>query len=493
MSKRTKRKAIAKPQTAAPNALTAAEQTDVINEVTTSVPRSLIYLKSRQAAVATYRDFDTFVLREGETDPKPGNAIEHHLLQIRAAIARCLWGRQVFLGIEVIDRLLFDIVAHNADRILKDFFDALFAHGVPSRGFIVYPLHSFGVLGLGLFSFFEKIQAEIVVKDANLAISAQTNGNDASIEFLKRAIVALGLDRQIKRSDIEHYVRSRPLEWFRSNPLLVVSIATLTSGYYENQFVYIIKLKLSTALIMMLSTVGDKPEPDERLRQGSSARVNNWQTLDIHHYLVFEPSIRDPKVLEGRCVPMNMARLELAELSDLNADIDPRAWSSKRAARRLERIRRALDILEVGYFEHHVLGDRKKLKFRVYQKIMTSLDYFRRSFRASARQEEAIVSLAIAFEALLMDAYASGVTARLHRRLRLALKGIRGIKKYRAIVVDLFKARGAVVHSGNTEMKLDIVLARRAYVECFVAIAAKLKNLPSKGDHPMGRLLGDAP
>jgi hypothetical protein len=198
-------------------------------------------------------------------------------------------------------------------------------------------------------------------------------------------------------------------------------------------------------------------------------------------------------MLEGRCVPMNAARLELAELSDINADIDPRAWSSKRAAHRLERIRRALDVLEKGYFEHHVLGNRKKLKARVYRKVMTSLDYFRRSFRASARQEEAIISLAIAFEALLMDAYARGVTARLHSRVQLASKGIRGVEKYRAIVVSLFKARGAVVHSGTTEIKLDIVLARRAYIECFVVIAAKLKKLPSKGDHPIGALLGDIP
>lgn len=496
MAKRPKKNSKTRSQTPAlvkpvPNALTAAERATVVDEVTASVEQSLHYLKSKQSTVAAYRDFDTFVARKGEADPKPGNAIEHHLFKLRAAIARSLWRRQAFIGIEVIDQLLFDVVAHSADFILKDFFDALFAHGIPSRGVIVYPLHSFGVLGLGFLSFFEKSQAEIVVKDASLAISAQTNGNEASIEFLERTVAALGLDRHIERSDIEHYVRSRPLKWFRANPLLVVSIATLTSGYYENQFIYVIKLKLSTALIMMLSTVGDRPDPDVRLRQGSSARVNNWQTLDIHHYLVFEPSIRDPKMLQGRCVPMNAARLELAELSDINADIDPRAWSSKRAAHRLERIRLALNALEEGYFEHHVLGNRKKMKAKVYRKVMISLDYFRRSFRASARQEDAIISLAIAFEALLMDAYASGVTKRLHCRVRLALKGVKGIRKYRAIVVDLFKARGAIVHSGSTEIKLDIVVARRAYIECFIVIADKLKILPSKGDHPMGELLGD--
>jgi Apea-like HEPN len=496
MKKQPKKKVTANPKTPvlakpSPNALTEEGQTEVIGEVTTAVQQSLNFLKSRHATVAAFGDFDTFVAREDEADPKNGTAIEYHLLQLRAAIARSLWRRKVFLGIEIIDRLLFDVIVYNAGQILRDFFDTLFAHGVPSVGVIVYPLHSFGVLGLGFFSFFEKSQPDIIIKDANLAISAQTNGEEASIGFLERTVTDLGLDRKIERSEIEHYVRSRSLKWFTANPLLVVSMATLTGSYYENQFIYVIKLKLSTALIMMLSTVGDPQEPDERLLQGSSARVNNWQTLDIHHYLVLEPSIRDQKLFEVRCVPMNVARLELAELSDLNTDIDPRVWSSKRAGRRLARIRLAIAILENGYFEHHVLGENKKLRARVYRKVMTSLDYFRRSFRVNAHREDAIVSLAIAFEALMIDAYASGVTARLHRRVQLALRGVKGIKKYRKIVVDLFKARGAIVHSGSTDVKLDIVLARRAYIECFVVIANKLKNLPSKGDHPIGRLLGD--
>ena len=66
---------------------------------------------------------------------------------------------------------------------------------------------------------------------------------------------------------------------------------------------------------------------------------------------------------------MNAARLQLAELSDLNADIDPRAWSSPRAVDRLERIRLALNALETGYLKHHVLGDRQKLKAQVTVKL----------------------------------------------------------------------------------------------------------------------------
>ena len=60
-------------------------------------------------------------------------------------------------------------------------------------------------------------------------------------------------------------------------------------------------------------------------------------------------------------------------------------------------------------------------------------------------------------------------------------------------MVDLFKARGAIVHSGSTDIKLDMVQARRAYIECFIVLAGKLNNLPAKGDHPMGHLLGEVP
>jgi len=43
------------------------------------------------------------------------------------------------------------------------------------------------------------------------------------------------------------------------------------------------------------------------------------------------------------------------------------------------------------------------LKARVYRKLLDSIDYFRRSFSAGADDRAAVVSLAIAFEALLMD------------------------------------------------------------------------------------------
>ena len=474
-----------------PGPLTDQIKNSLLAEVQAAAAASLAFLKARQTDVAAYVDFDVFVDREEDNDRKRGQAIEHHLVQVRAALAAALWQRQVFLGVEVIDRLLFDVVHSSGQQILTDFLDTLFKHGVPAPGLVVYPLHSFGVLGFGLFAFVEKTLPEIVIQGANVAITAQTNSKADSVAFLERAAVSLGVTRAIDRQGIDHYFVSRPLGWFENNPLMVVAMSTTTSGYYENQFIYVLKLKLSTALVMMLSVMGDQPDPDERLRGLSTKRVNNWQTLDIKHYLVFEPLLADPARLVVRCVPMNVAQLQLAELSDLNADIDPVAWSRRKAVKKLEAIRVALEQVEAGYLQHHVLGERKKVKARVYRKLLDSIDYFRRSFSASADDRAATVSLAIAFETLLMDKTMVKITATLHRRVALALKGVRGVRKYRAAVVELFKARGAIVHSGRAEIEVDLVSARRAYIESLIAVTGKLGTLSTNADRPFGRMLGD--
>lgn len=240
---------------APPGPLSSGEQATIVAEVQAAAGQSLAFLKARQVDVAAYRDFDCFVDRDEDNDPKRGKAIEHHITTLRAQLAAALWKRQTFLGIDVIDRLIFDVVHHDGKQILADFFGALFARGVPSSGLVVYPLHSFGVLGFGLFTFLARTRPDFIIKDANLAITPQTNDNGASADFLDRAATELGLTRSIDRNDLDHYIRSRSLHWFKRNQLLVVALSSTTSGYYENQFIFMLKLRFSTALIMMLDVV----------------------------------------------------------------------------------------------------------------------------------------------------------------------------------------------------------------------------------------------
>ncbi|MES2834926.1 MAG: hypothetical protein V4707_09500 [Pseudomonadota bacterium] len=477
---------------ALPGPLTSGDQAVIVADVVAKSKNALAFFKARSADVQAYEDFDTFVDRDNDSDPKRGAKIETQLTDLRSALATALWTRQIFISVDVLDRLLFDAVKSHPTRPLEESLLALFHHGVPSAGLVVYPLHSFGVLGFGLFGFLTKVYPDFVIQDAKLAITPQTNANDASIAFVERAAKALGVTRTVDRTGLDHYLVSRPLKWFAKNPLLVVAMSTTTSGYYENQFIYVLKLKIATALVMMLSVVGKQTSSKSRLHAISTKRANNWQTLDINHYLVLEPSLSDKTRLEARCVPMNAARLQLAELSDLNADLDPVTWSSRKAVKKLDGIREALDAVERGYLEHYILGDRSKWKARVYRKLMDSIDYFRRSLSAGADDRTAAVSLATAFEALLMDRAPRGqLTKTFHRRVALALKGVPGVRKYRAAVKDLYAARSAVVHSGRSDLDVDMLLARRAYVNCLIKLAGSLGTMSNNADRPFGRLIGD--
>jgi hypothetical protein len=59
-----------------------------------------------------------------------------------------------------------------------------------------------------------------------------------------------------------------------------------------------------------------------------------------------------------------------------------------------------------------------------------SLDWHRRSFSATARDSEAVIALAVAFETLLSDFYAAGVTEKIVARVGLCLKGNIAAPKY---------------------------------------------------------------
>lgn len=241
----------------------------------------------------------------------------------------------------MIDRVLFDLLITGQGKdFASRFFDLIRKKTLHHPGFVLFPLHSFGVLGLGFYHFFKKNMVNMFLEDAGIAITAQTNNREQTIDFLENVRNVFGIKHHIPVDTLEHLTRSRPLRWFSGNQLLAVRIHSFSGSYYENQFVYILKLRLYSAMIMMLSALEGssyandilrhgKSANDDVMKHGSSAKVNNWQTLDIKHYLVFETPIGKKKELSVYCVPMNKSRLELAQLSDLNVQIDPRYWTKR--------------------------------------------------------------------------------------------------------------------------------------------------------------------
>jgi hypothetical protein len=84
----------------------------------------------------------------------------------------------------------------------------------------------------------------------------------------------------------------------------------------------------------------------------------------------------------------------------------------------------ALSALESGYLQTNVLGIGKPSKKRLFQKMMTSLRYFRRSFRYTSGEDD-VINMTIALEVLLTDSYAPGIGERLSERTSILLKDTR--------------------------------------------------------------------
>jgi hypothetical protein len=171
----------------------------------------------------------------------------------------------------------------------------------------------------------------------------------------------------------------------------------------------------------------------------SSSRANNWETLDIKHYFVFYPKANS-NLLAGDCVPMNLSRPTLAELSEVQAELDPKFWGRRHVI--AQKITRTLLNVESGYNRYVIGGSKSKNRVAVYRKIYKSLEFLRRSYRKKDDPGEAVVNLAVAFEILLTDGYSRGVTTKINERVKKLLKGVRGVKKFRASVQKLFEYRG---------------------------------------------------
>lgn len=457
---------------------------------TKRVQQSVAYVVLKRGFLGKYEDLEDYAFKNCDTCPPELKGFEHHFVQIRASLARHLWASGLFIGTNVLDTLLFwairdPTVTDPISCVLKQIKD----FGLHRPGFVVYPIHSLGFCGEGVKSFFTQTDLTFVDNKAGIVLIPQIGSESKVASVLQQAAKSIDIDKKIRTDLVEHYMRSRPTKWLYRNPLMVVRTQSFSQDYYENQRLLCVHLYFATATIFMYGVVAKIKRLKKMPDWSSSSRTNQWQTLDIHHYLVFQRPIRTwLSYLDGKCIPMNISQTDLAELSDLNMEIDPRGWHEKPAI--VERVLKAIKTVERGYLCNCVSIDGETTSARVFRKIHLSLGYFKRSFRSRTRESEMIISLAIAFETLLMDNFAPGMTARLRKRVRTLLKDVRGRKAMAKAVKDLFESRGAIVHTGTTEKVFNKGTARKAYVYCFLALSDKLPEGPMPDTGEPIKLLG---
>jgi hypothetical protein len=456
------------------------------------IQRSIDYLIQNRSSISKYKDIEDFILRHEEyatntgEDEKILEACEHHLFNVRSKFSNELWAKEFFLGISVIDQLLFSAFAHtNETNPILHALEIIRDSEVLRPGFVVYPIHSFGVMAAGLLHSYSSSRVQFQVPGYGLTVSPQTNSFEGTISFLKESASILGVKKTLPIDLLEHWMRSRPTKWLEKNPLMVLKVHSFPGGYYENQFFLIYKLKIATTLLMMLNAF----QTFESSKEGTlfnTSRVNNWETLDILHYILFFPKPRSKK-LSGDCIPMNSGKATLADLSCVPVDVDPRFW--RRRMPWAENLIAALDHIGKNYLKYSIGKPKNNVKSRVYRKFFRSLEFYRKSNRITDDEGENAIYLAIAFEILLTDNYGVGVTGRIIERVSKLLKGIKGNRKLKEAVNDLYKVRGQYVHTGSVSDSLCLKTAQVAYIKTFLSLSSRLTKLPYKDDEPIKRLI----
>lgn len=449
------------------------------------------YLGRKHNELNTFDTLEHLVV-DGEDTLEIGTygGLSHHLMAIRAGLARALWKAEVYVGISIIDELIFQAAKNKSGNIVQEVMSFLTTSRIGNAGFVLYPLHGFGIGTVTPFQLGRDASAFLHFRSMATCIAPQTNDLDSTFEVMSRMASRLGVAGKIDSSDLRHYTRAGNMEWITRNPLMMVRIASHTGAYFENQFIYTLKIRVSAALAAMLyALAADRGKQVDTFN--TTARVNNWETLDIHHYLVGEARENKSDPFELRRVPMNVAALDLARLSDLTLSLgaDTLQQSSIREAQR--RLAHALKQVEAGHLEHVNTTSKDRVRRKVYARVVTALDWYRQSFSARVTDDEAIVALAVAFETLLTDSYALGVAERVRRRLRICLKGRHGIDAYVDAVKSVMEARGEIVHNGSTVKDAEIIKAQAAFAFCFEDIAGRLPNLGRSLDQPVGKVLGD--
>ena len=353
-------------------------------------------------------------------------------------------------------------------------------------GFVVYPMHSFGVIAAGLLHAYSSARVQFQVPRYGLIVTPQTNSYSNTLAFLKDAASSLNIKKAIPYDLLEHWIRSRPTKWLKKNPLMILRVHSFPGGYYENQFFLIHKLKIATTLLLMLNAFQTFETNRESELFGTS-RTNNWETLDIHHYILFFPKPNSKK-LSGDCIPMNSKAATLADLSSVPVNLDPKFWMRRMPWSK--EIVSALDQIGKSYLRYSIEKPKNNVKSRVYRKIFRSLEFYRKSHRVTDDIGESAVYLAIAFEILLTDNYSKGpVSKRIYDRASILLKGVKGNRKLKTAIKELYQARNKYVHAGEISDALCLKTARAAFIHSFLSLSPRLNTLTNKDNEPIKSLL----
>lgn len=439
-----------------------------------------------------YEDLEGFIWKAEDDDPDQFKRACIHIQTVRNAVVGLLWKHEVFVSLDTVAQMVFgSLLSHRPDPV-SFLFKGLQAQGLELPSFVLYPLLSFRFVDPIVFPLPgqpRKALDKLISPNREFVISAPVRDVEGLLTLIKIIRQTFGIRQRVERSLVEHYLRSRPTEWLLNNHLVAVRLRSFTNEFFDNQQIYVQRLKTVTATIMAFASELSEAEQEKRRR--SLFTSSQWadEVYSFKHYVSVQPGLllgSTPKKLDLRCIPVNLQRIELAEIADVPVRLNPSDWMASEGATRVKEIWAIMHMVEQRFIQLVLLGKVGDKRAKVARKLARSLDYFMRSHRSSRHPAEAVVALAIAFELLLTDNFDRGYTSgRLIPRVRALLPD--GSEEMFDAVRALFQQRGDVVHNGGYGRDVNLNLCRQVYLRCLELIVPRIWNI--KGDQPITKLI----
>lgn len=346
-------------------------------------------------------------------------------------------------------------VEYSENEVIDSIINNINYSELTDSSLVIFPIYSFGIEDIGLPML--KIKERIHIESKNILIFPQQNNIENVKECIRLAkksfkMSSLKIDEEL----LQHYILSRPLKWLKSNQLMIIKINYSSGDYYENERFLIRTLESNVSKTFLFYTLLGEENNIINSKGFSTRCVNNWETKDIYHYIVFS---KNKKKLIPSCVPIHTNLSNSLELFKINIDMPVNF--EKKARKKMDKIDSYINVIYLKCVNKP--NGKHDYEWDFFDKFRRSLTFFVRSYQ-SKYPDDSILYLYIAFEMI----YCDGEKENIGNKLKINLLSILSnegdnIKKY---IAQLYNSRSGVAHEGKSR-GCDIESCRKIYLHAF--------------------------
>ncbi|MBP8083834.1 MAG: hypothetical protein KAZ87_11600, partial [Spirochaetes bacterium] len=395
-------------------------------------------------------------------DEKLINSFEKIFSYIHGVIILEFRKDDIFLSSSVLYELLYCEWKSNVNNFISKTIDSIFIYGLNSNCFIFFPLINFGLNQSGIKLFFMK-DINVSFDSESAIFFPQTNNKDKTITNLTNIIKKFGAKKSsLNTSLIDHYLNTRPIDWFYKNPFVVLKIKSSFNEYYENEYIIIRLLEKEITKLVLLSMYQINKDIKTKTYDVSTKNINNFHTKDIKHYLFFHLS---KGVYKPVCVPIHEDKGVFHDIMNTKINLN---ISKTKNVNKIKIIWKFIDDI----YKTYLLKPKEENVLRFVERIISSLEFMRRSVSSSSNVDKWIY-FGAALELLLSEDVRGQITETICLNGAFCVK-INQEKIYNSLI-QIYDFRSRAVHEGiGNEETIEAHYA--VYIELLFSFSELFKS-----------------